>query len=128
MAIINCLREKHFLFCVLAWKCFVVYIISHNRTTKIFLWQSGLRLWAMGIISYNNVVSCIYNYHALEWKCFFFHGLAWKPFAVYIIRQTSLKVRLKTWFLKQKCFFCYSPNSSKFQISCYNRFDNAKIF
>ena len=36
-AIIKCLREMHFLFCGLAWKCFVVHIISHKCTANMFV-------------------------------------------------------------------------------------------
>ena len=42
-AIIKCLSKKYFLFYGPAWKCFVVYIISHKRTTNTFVWLSGLK-------------------------------------------------------------------------------------
>ena len=120
MTTINCLSEKHFLFCGLTWKCFVVYIISHKCLTKIFVWQSGLRLWAIEIISYNN--KCfLYIQVSYTWvEVFFVSWFGLKTFLEFILSGKPIwRSGLKIWFLKQKCFFCYSSNSNKFQISCH---------
>ena len=90
--IIKCLSEMYFLFRGPAWKYFVVYIISPKCTANVFVWCSGLKTF-QEIIGYNNIY-LLCKCHSLEWKYFLFHGLAWKHFAVFIIRQSSLTVWL----------------------------------
>ena len=67
-----------------------------SSTQQMFLFDSqAWKHYYMEIIGYNNIY-LLNKYHTLQWKYFLF--LAQKHFAVYIIRQTSLTVRLKKVF------------------------------
>ena len=96
-AIIKCLNKMYFLlFCDPAWKCFVEYVISQKWTTNIFVWRSGLKTFFHGDYWLQQYIyNCCTSIILLSENSFLFHGLAWKRFAVFIIRQSSLSVRLK---------------------------------
>ena len=96
-AVIKCLSKKCFLFCGPAWKRFVVYIIRHKCTANT-AWRSGLKTLFHGdywLQLYIFVVHVSYNWV----KEFLLNGLAWKHFAVYIMRRASLTARLKNMIL-----------------------------
>ena len=98
-AVIKCLSEKYFLFRGPAWKCFVVHIISHKCTANIFVLTVRLEnIIPREIIGYNNIY-LLCKYYSLECKNVLLQGSTWKKFACYVIRQTSLTVRLKNMIL-----------------------------
>ena len=76
-----------------------MYIISHKCTANIFVWRSGLKTLFHGdyrLKPYIVVVKVSYTQVAIF---FVSYGLAWKHFAVYIIRKTGLMVRFKNMVL-----------------------------
>ena len=91
-AIIKTLSKIYFLFCGSAWKCFVMHIVSYKWTAIIFVWWSSLKTLFHGDYWLQQYIYLLYKYHTLESKHFLFYGLAWKHFAVHIIRQPSLMV------------------------------------
>ena len=97
-AAIKCLSEKYFLFRGPAWKCFVVHIMGHKCTANIFVLTVKLEnVIPREIIGCNNIYLLCKN--TFECKNVLFQGSTWKKFAYYIIRQTSLTVRLKNMIL-----------------------------
>ena len=98
-AVIKCLSKQYFLFRGPAWKYFVVHIISHKCTANIFVLTVRLEnIIPREIIGYNNIY-LLCKYYSLECKNVLFQGSTWKKFACYVIRQTSLTVRLKNMIL-----------------------------
>ena len=78
-AIIKCLSKKYFLFYGPAWKCFVVYIISHKRTTNTFVWLSGLKTLFHGDYWLQQYILVAQEPHT-RWKYFFLSLPGFKTF------------------------------------------------
>ena len=79
-----------------------VYIISHKCATNI-LFDGQAWKHSIEIIGYNKIF-LLCKCHTLEWEYLLFHGLVWNHFAVFIIRQTSLTVRLKNMISSKQKF------------------------
>ena len=96
-AIIKCLREKYFLLCGLAWKCFgSVYYQSQVHTKYFCLTVRPENIpWRLLVTT---IYTCCTSIIKLSGNNLF-QGLAWKHFAVYIIRKANLTVRLKNMIL-----------------------------
>ena len=93
-------KQKVF-FCDWAWKENI--IIQCTLSVKLNAPQISLfdvqawKHYSMEIIGYKNIY-LLHKDHTFERKHIFFHGLVWKHFAVYLIGQTGLTVRLKARF------------------------------
>ena len=70
-AIIKCISKMYFLIPGPAWKCFVVYNISHKHTANILFDSQAWKHYSLKIIGYNNI-NLMYKYYTLEWKYFCF--------------------------------------------------------
>ena len=80
-------------------KMFCTVFYQSQVHSKYFLFDGqAWKHYSMEIIGYNNIYF-LHKHHTLEWKYFLIHSLAWKHFPVYLIRQTSLTVRLKNTIL-----------------------------
>ena len=125
-AIIKCLSKKYFLFRGLAWKFFVVCIISHKCTANVFVGRSGLKTLFHGdyrLQQYILVVQVSY----VGVKIFFVSWLDLKTFCSLYYQANKLAVRHKN-FLK-RFFFCYPSTPNKFKVFCQRtEFDKTKIF
>ena len=106
------LKQNVFFILWQEWKHYPVFIISQTKSAaNIFVWLPGLKTLFHGDyrlqqyilveqVSYTWVT--IFLFHALAWKYFFLIENNWKQ--VFIMRQTSLTVKLKNMISRNKIF------------------------